>query len=190
MATTKPLKPTEISTLFDSIESKKYPQRDKAMLALSIYAGMRVSEIAKLKNEDVFDLNGILKDEIVLKSRKNCHEPKVIYLSEKVKISLNAYLQSKHDKHPSKAFFHADKADFFTTNGLTQWFFTRYRQAGIEASSDSGHKTFCQSLASKGVGIKTISSLVGHRHRSTTKRYLSGLYSETALMRSAVNLAG
>ena len=158
------------------------------MLTLSIYAGMRVSEIATLKMGDILEADGQLKNALKPKQRKNSRNPRVVYLTQRVVAVLEEYLATIQDKSDDRHVFHADKSESFTVNGLTQWFFTRYKEVGVRASSNSGHKSFCQQLASKGVGINTISELVGHRHRSTTKRYLSGLYSQDDLVRSAFHL--
>ena len=180
----------EISQLFESVANRKYHLRDRAMLALSIYAGMRVSEISSLKMSDVLDEEGCLMNEVIPKQRKNSKHPKVVYLTDRVMATLNDYLITIPIKKPGTHVFHADTSASFTSNGLTQWFFTRYRQAGLHASSNSGHKTFCRALASKGVSIQTIARLAGHQHSSTTRRYMTGLYSEASMLRGAVELVG
>jgi len=188
MSTINTLNSNEITQLFDAVINKKFPYRDRAMLTLSIYAGMRVSEIATLKMGDVLDSDGKLKHALTPRKRKNSRNPRIVYLTQKVMNMLDEYLATIQDKSAGKHVFHADKSESFTVNGLTQWFFTRYKEVGIRASSGSGHKSFCQQLASKGVSIKTICELAGHRHTSTTKRYLSGLYSKSTLLRCAVEL--
>ena len=60
-----------------------------------------------------------------------------------------------------------------------------YETAGIRTSSHSGKRTFATRLNEKGVGIKTIQKLMGHRNIGTT-----ALYCEVsdAMMRNAVEL--
>ena len=56
---------------------------------------------------------------------------------------------------------------------MTQFFHYLYRRAGIEgASSHSGRRTFITNLASKGVGVRVLMSLAGHRNISTTQAYI------------------
>lgn len=188
MSTINTLNSHEITQLFGAVINKKFPSRDRAILTLSIYAGMRVSEIATLKMGDVLDADGQLKNALTPKQRKNSKNLRVVYLTQKVITVLEEYLATIQDKSTGKHVFHADKSESFTVNGLTQWFFNRYKEVGVRASSNSGHKSFCKQLVSKGVSINTISELVGHRHRSTTKRYLSGLYSQDDLVRNAFHL--
>jgi integrase/recombinase XerD len=61
-----------------------------------------------------------------------------------------------------------------------------YREAGlIGASSHSGRRTFITTLANKGVGVRVLMALAGHRNMSTTQRYID-LNDE--MMKVAVNL--
>jgi integrase/recombinase XerD len=61
----------------------------------------------------------------------------------------------------------------FTPNTCAQHFLTLYRQAGISnASSHSGRRTFITSLPNKGVRVRVLASLAGHRSISTTQRYI------------------
>lgn len=61
----------------------------------------------------------------------------------------------------------------FSANTLCQYFHWLYRQVGIDgASSHSGGRSFITNLASKGVGVRVLMSLAGHRDISTTQRYI------------------
>ncbi|SCA56134.1 Tyrosine recombinase XerC (fragment) [Candidatus Terasakiella magnetica] len=61
-------------------------------------------------------------------------------------------------------------------------------QAGIKgASSHSGRRTFATTLADKGIGIRVIQRLMGHRHISTTAQYVDVRDSQ---LEQAVQLVG
>ena len=48
-----------------------------------------------------------------------------------------------------------------------------YAEAGIDgASSHSGRRGFITTLAHKGVSPKVLMTLAGHKHLSTTQRYI------------------
>jgi len=52
-------------------------------------------------------------------------------------------------------------------------FFWLYRQAGVSgASSHSGRRSFITSLASKGISVRVLASMAGHRSISTTMSYI------------------
>jgi integrase/recombinase XerD len=56
---------------------------------------------------------------------------------------------------------------------LCVWFHTLYRNIGIAGgSSHSGRKFFITSLANKGIGVRILASLAGHRSIAVTQRYI------------------
>jgi len=66
-----------------------------------------------------------------------------------------------------------EKSDGFSANTLTQFFHYLYQRAGIEgASSHSGRRTFITNLANKGIGVRVLMSLAGHRSITTTQAYI------------------
>ena len=58
-------------------------------------------------------------------------------------------------------------------NSLCQLFFWLYRNAGVTgASSHSGRRSFITKLASKGISVRVLASMAGHRSISTTQAYI------------------
>jgi integrase/recombinase XerD len=48
-----------------------------------------------------------------------------------------------------------------------------YDRAGLDrATSHSGRRTFITTLAHKGVNVRVLAALAGHRHIGTTQRYI------------------
>jgi integrase/recombinase XerD len=60
---------------------------------------------------------------------------------------------------------------FFTNVTLSMLFKGIYDAAGLKTSSHSGRRTFATRLNAKGVGMRTIQKLMGHRHIGTTALY-------------------
>ena len=59
--------------------------------------------------------------------------------------------------------------------------------AGVDkATSHSGRRTFITNLANKGVNVRVLAALAGHRHISTTQRYIE-LNEE--VLKAAIELA-
>ena len=57
----------------------------------------------------------------------------------------------------------------YTKNTLTQWFFWLYKKTSIDSlSSHSGHRTFITNLANKGVCVRDLANLAGHKSLITT----------------------
>lgn len=62
-----------------------------------------------------------------------------------------------------------------------------HRHAGIEgATSHSGRRSFITTLASKGIGVRVLASLAGHRSIATTQAYIDV---NDEMKRAAVELA-
>ena len=77
------------------------------------------------------------------------------------------------------------RGGFFTSATLSMLFKEIYDLAGIRTSSHSGRRTFATRLNAKGVGMRTIQKLMGHRHIGTTALYCE-VSDET--LRNAVEL--
>jgi integrase/recombinase XerD len=73
----------------------------------------------------------------------------------------------------------------FSNVSLSMLFKEIYEAVGIRTSSHSGRRTFATRLNAKGVGMRTIQKLMGHRHIGTTALYCD--VSEDTL-RTAVEL--
>ncbi len=74
----------------------------------------------------------------------------------------------------------------FSANSLTQIVNGIYKQAGVDgASSHSGRRTFLTNLAEKGVSVRVMMALAGHRNMATTQRYID---LRPGVLRNAVEL--
>lgn len=177
MATAKSLTPIEISKVLNHIATQPNAARNRAMLMLTVAAGLRVSEVAGLKISDVLDCKGTVKSEIYLAAHRVKHaHARRVFLNSRVQQELQDYLASKQHTALDLPLFATNRGArcAFSANTLTQHFFWLYRKAGIEgASSHSGRKTFLTSLASQGISVFILASLAGHKSISTTQRYIT-----------------
>lgn len=149
---------------------------------------MRVGEMAALRISDVVNTDGTIKDEI----RLSAHQTKgskgrVVMLGEKIRKELANYAATINIVEFRSPFFYSQRnRNGFTANTLCQHFSAMYRRAGISgASSHSGRRTFITSLAHKGVGVRVLMALAGHRNMSTTQRYID---MNDMMMKVAVNM--
>jgi integrase/recombinase XerD len=95
-----------------------------------------------------------------------------------------ATLGNRADDAP--LFYSQQRRSGMSANTVAQLFLEIYAAAGITgASSHSGRRTFITTLANKGVGVRVLMALAGHRHMSTTQRYID-LNDE--MLKVAVNL--
>ena len=116
-------------------------------------------------------------------------EARTVFVSEKLQKELQQYAKVYKPANPNKKFFYSQKnaSDGFSANTLTQFFHYLYKRAGLaNCSSHSGRRTFATEIANKGVGIRVLQKLLGHKNIQTTAIYVDA---NDDMLRKAVNLA-
>lgn len=157
------------------VEAGKHASRNRAAIMLSHFAGLRVGEIAALTIGDVYDADGAPRDQIMLKAAyTKGNEARTVYVSEKLGRELLKFRKSLPSVPVGDVpLLRTQKNTAFSANTLCQLFGELYRRAGIDgASSHSGRRAFITKLAHKGISAKVIMTLAGHKHLSTTQRYI------------------
>lgn len=174
MAQAKTLTQTEIEQVLRYAAGTRYAQRNRALLLTSLWSGMRVGELAALRVCDVQNADGTIKQEVRLAATqtKGKHG-RVVFINDKLREELAAYLRTRRIKQETQPLFYTEKAEGWTANTLSQWFYWTYKKAGISgASSHSGRRTFITTLANKGIGVRVLASLAGHRSIAVTQMYI------------------
>jgi integrase/recombinase XerD len=190
MAQAKTLTTAEIERLLTHINTRKYAVRNRSMMLLTHWAGLRIGEVACLRWSDAMNLDGTVKDEIrLLPDMTKGRHARTVFVNIKLREELQAYAAQAKCVDRSYPFFASQKSirAGFNANSLAQTFALLYTGAGLEgASSHSGRRTFLTTLANKGTAIHILKTLAGHRSISTTAAYL---YSSPNLLKAAVELA-
>ncbi len=184
MKQARTLSDRELKNLLTLVARRRYALRDRNMLLLTHWAGMRIGEVAALLVGDIVGLKGEIVEEINLKAyqTKGDHSRSVV-LSTRMRSELRQYLLSRFavrslkevaTEELDKPLFATQMRDGFTANTACYHFFMLYRQAGFTgASSHSGRRSFLTKLSAKSVPLKTMMELAGHRQAQTTMRYVS-----------------
>jgi integrase/recombinase XerD len=187
MAQASVLTDTEIRRVFRIIETTRHADRNRLAFTLSIYAGLRIGEIAALTVGDVASADGRVRREIKL----GAHQTKgsngrTVVLANRVRKEIEAYLKTTSARRNDSPLIASQRnGRAFSTVSLSTLFKEIYETAGIRTSSHSGRRTFATRLNAKGVGMRTIQKLMGHRNIGTTALYCD-VSDET--MRNAVEL--
>lgn len=172
----KTLNANELRRVLDYIATRKHALRNRAMVMTTYLSGMRVGEVASLKYSDVVDAEGVIRNEIRLTPEQTKgKQARVVFVNEKLKKELQTYARIYKPADPSCRFFYSQKktSDGFSANTATQFFHFLYRKSGLDgASSHSGRRTFITNLASKGVGVRVIMGLSGHKQLSSVQCYI------------------
>lgn len=190
MKQAKTLDERELRRVLDHVATRTHAARNRAMIMMTFYGGFRIGELTALKLQDVFDLEGNVKKEIRLDAlqTKGKHA-RTVFLPDRLRKELLVYFSSLSERAATGPLFRTQKQPGrgFTPNTGAQHLAKIYRDAGIDgATSHSGRRTFITKLASKGVGVRVLAKIVGHRSISTTQRYIDV---NDDMLRAAVELA-
>jgi integrase/recombinase XerD len=164
----------EIKVLLATIASGPHALRNRTMMLLTHWAGLRVGEVAALRIKDVVDADGKVLTEIRLlpEQTKNKHA-RTVFVNQRLRKELQTYVNAMLGRDIEKPLFYTQKRSGFSANTATQLFISLYRKAGlVGATSHSGRRSFITSLAAKGVSVRLLASLAGHRSITTTQAYI------------------
>jgi integrase/recombinase XerD len=187
MAQASILSDTEIRRVFRIIETTRHAHRNRLTFTLSIYAGLRVGEIAALKINDAATAAGEVRREIKLSARQTKgSKGRTVVLSSRVRSELGKFLKERCLTNPDAPLIASQRnGGAFSSVTLSMLFNGIYELAGIRTSSHSGRRTFATRLNAQGVGMRTIQKLMGHKHISTTALYCDV---SDEMLRNAVEL--
>ena len=189
MAQAKTLTKEELTRVLDYIRTRRFAPRNRAMMLLTHWAGLRIGEVAGLRWSDVINQDGTVKEEIrLLPDMTKGRHPRTVFVNMRLREELAAYAAQARCVDRSYPFFASQKSikSGFGANSLAQTFALIYEGAGVQgASSHSGRRTFLTNLANKGTAIHILKTLAGHRSISTTAAYL---YSSPSQLKAAVEL--
>ena len=187
MAQASVLTDTEIRRVFRIIETTRHAERNRLAFTMSIYAGLRVGEIAALTVGDVATAEIRVRREIKLGAHQTKgSKGRTVVLANRVCKEIEGYLRTRSNWRSDGPLIASQRnGRVFSTVSLSMLFKEIYETAGIRTSSHSGRRTFATRLNAKGVGMRTIQKLMGHRNIGTTALYCD-VSDET--MRNAVEL--
>ncbi len=178
----------ELRAAFACVAARRHGVRDRAIVAVSFYGGLRAHEIASLTLGAVRGTDGAIVREFLLSpSETKGKQGRKIFLSEKLRKEIAYFLSRSPKTDPSEPLFKTQKGNRFTANAMCHLFREIYKEAGIRgASSHSGRRTFITNLAAKGISVRVLAALAGHASISTTQRYIDV---NDLQLRAAVELA-
>jgi integrase len=153
------------------------PRRNKLILLLSLKAGLRAGEIAKLTWDMVLGPTGEIGQVIEL---RDCAAKKksgrLIPIHPSLHAALAAWRKMTTGHGP---IVRSERGGPMTPVSIVNWFAIAYRAVGLEGcSSHSGRRTFITRAArlvhKAGGSLRDVQLLAGHRSIQTTQRYIDG----------------
>jgi integrase/recombinase XerD len=174
MSQAKTLTPAEVEHMLQYVAQQSYALRNRVMFLTGLWSGMRVGEIASLTVRDVMNTDKTIKAEVRLSAEQTKgRQPRTVFLPQKLRDELAAYMALRTGAQPHHPVFVTAGRRAFSANVMAQHFYHLFKRAGIAgASSHSMRRTFITTLATKGIGVRVLASLAGHRSIAVTQRYI------------------
>jgi len=157
------LKPMEYRALRDICRQDK---RTLAIVELMLQVGLRISEVANLKLEDVST------NELVI-SEYESHGQRTVPLNSAAIKAIKDYLDERQDSKAKFLFITKTGRQLLVRNirSILNRYFEKAGLSGVKVNDLSN--TFIVEQLSAGVPLDIISRIVGHKRLSTTERYLA-----------------
>ena len=174
MSQAKTLTSTEIQQVLAYMSQRSFALRNRVMLLTGLWSGMRVGEIASLRVGDVRNDDHSIRAEVRLTAEQTKgRQPRTVFLPQKLRDEISAYLALRKDVGNDHPLFVTAGRRAFSANVMAQHFHYLFKRAGVAgASSHSMRRSFITTLANKGIGVRVLASLAGHRSIAVTQRYI------------------
>jgi integrase/recombinase XerD len=155
----------------------RYPQRDRVMILLSVKAGLRAGEIAKLTWTMLLDADGRLAAHIELHDRAaKKRSGRTIPLHPDLRREL---LRLRRQTGSDGAVIHSERGGSrgMRPGSVVNWFHQLYAEIGLNGcSSHSGRRTFITNAArlvfKAGGSLRDVQQLAGHQSIEQTQAYI------------------
>lgn len=160
----------------DDIKSK-IVLRDKALLELLFCTGLRVSELASLKKDNI----NLDRDEFSIRGKGS--KLRVVFLSEQSKYWLKKYLKARRDMNPYLFVSHdraasgrnekSDKIKGLTARSVQRIVEKYTKIAGIpkNVTPHTLRHSYATDLLMNGADIRSVQAMLGHASITTTQVY-------------------
>ena len=171
---------------------KKRDPRDFLLFTLGINTGLRISDILKLKVEDVKDHTGEIKEILDLKEKKTRRQ-RFIYINNEVKNALEYFFDKTRLYDRDRYLFVSEVTkENKPISRVRAWQLIQSwcQEVGIKGrvGTHTLRKTAGYHMRMSGVALELIQEVLGHKSISMTKRYLGITDDEVAKVLKNFNL--
>jgi integrase len=184
----KTLSTDHIDDLLFFAERSRHPLRNRLIVLLSVKAGLRAAEIAKLSWDMVLEPSGKVGAVIELQdkiAKKRGGRSIPIHTTLR-----RALIEARDACLGQGAIIRSERGGPMTPMSVVVWFNRAYSALGLGGcSSHSGRRTFitraARAVHKAGGSLRDVQLLAGHRSIQTTQRYIEG---DTDAQRRLVSL--
>jgi integrase len=173
----KTIAPMQFRALLRTLHRYPNPARSRAIVLLSVKAGLRASEIAKLEWPMILDATGNVSECIEINDRiAKKGSGRRIPMNAELRTALVTLLKQSDGVGPV---IRSQRGGAMKPNSIVNWFIALFRDLGLAGcSSHSGRRTFITQAAKlthrAGGSLRDVQLLAGHRSIETTQGYIDG----------------
>jgi integrase/recombinase XerD len=174
----EPLEPVDFDTIRKMIETCKKNAftgvRDRAIMLFLLDSGVRAAEFCAA---DLTECN-FVTGEVLIRQGKG-RKPRVVYLGQKTRRAVRAYMKMRADNNP--ALWVTDEGERLTYWGLRSMMTRRAKMAGVECPElHAFRRAFALNFLRNNPGdIYSLQELMGHADLQVLKRYLKQTNQDT-----------
>ena len=180
----KTLNSIQVEVILHHIGNRRNGVRNKVIFLLSIRAGLRAKEIAKLKWSMVVGSDSEIGDSIHLTNEASKgNSGRIIPINKALKATLSElYSRDRIDECFDQTTAYAvttERSKHSSAQAIVNQFQRWYRDLGlVGCSSHSGRRTFitntARTISTVGGSLRDVQMLAGHSSLQTTQRYIEG----------------
>jgi integrase len=173
----KILSEQHIEDLLFFAQNTRQPDRNRAIVLLSMKAGLRAAEIANLTWDMVIEPSGLVGSTIELRDHAaKMGSGRIIPMHTQLR---DALVLLRRGEPASGPVICSERGGCMTPLSIVVWFARAYDALGLDGcSSHSGRRTFitraARSVHKAGGSLRDVQLLAGHRSIQTTQRYIDG----------------
>ena len=167
----------QILRLLSFVSTQRHPLRNRVIALLSIRAGLRAGEIAKLEWSMVLDPSGAIAPVIELRDHAaKKGSGRLIPVHPDLRDALGRWREASGNMGPV---IRSERGGAMTPVSVCNFFAIAYRAIGlVGCSSHSGRRTFITRAArlvhKAGGSLRDVQLLAGHRSIAVTQGYIDG----------------
>ena len=144
------------------------------VIAISHYAGLRISEIASLRLKDVCDKKGnVSRTGLISGFNTKTNKARTIFLGQnRLQEILTSHIRQNALIDPESLLFVTARDKPFTGRYLSERYKSAFKRYGRDdISSHSGRRYFVTEMLSNDVPLKVVQKMAGHSNPMTTALY-------------------
>jgi integrase len=173
----KTLTKGQVEAVLGYLAKTRWPTRNRVIFLLSVKAGLRAKEIARLTWRMVTDARGQIGLSISLENTASKGQSgRVVPMNDELRTALAAYAPTVGIVS-GRFMIESERSDGMSAQAIVNLFWRWYRHIGFDGcSSHSGRRTFITNTARKistvGGSLRDVQMLAGHTNLRTTQRYI------------------